>query len=127
MFSLKNKIALVIGGTGKIGFEISCAMAAQGAKVYVASRSVKLDPEISDIFSQLDIESIDFNESYIYRKDNNIHYYFSSIHSNEMVEPYIDNIYTLLEKNGWHVIKEYTPHTNLLPKLYTWYICLKNN
>jgi NAD(P)-dependent dehydrogenase (short-subunit alcohol dehydrogenase family) len=63
MFSLKNKIALVIGGAGKIGFEISCAMAAQGAKVYVASRSVKLDSAISDIFSQLDIESIEMDAS----------------------------------------------------------------
>jgi NAD(P)-dependent dehydrogenase (short-subunit alcohol dehydrogenase family) len=63
MFSLKNKIALVIGGTGKIGFEISCAMAGQGAKVYVASRSIKLDAEISDTFSQLGIVSIEMDAS----------------------------------------------------------------
>tara|TARA_Y100001970_G_C14248111_1_gene869731 strand:+ start:2058 stop:2816 length:759 start_codon:yes stop_codon:yes gene_type:complete len=58
MFSLKNKIALVIGGTGKIGFEIACSLANQGAKVFVASRNKKLDSNQKECFDSLEISSL---------------------------------------------------------------------
>ena len=63
MFSLKEKIALVIGGKGKIGFEISCALAKQGAKVYVSSRNLNIKNDILDIFKDLNIDFIKMDAS----------------------------------------------------------------
>jgi len=67
-----------------------------------------------------------FDNSYIERKGLNISYYFENVHSHEMNEPYIYNIFQILEKYGWKVIETYTPVTELLPKYYTWYIVVKN-
>jgi NAD(P)-dependent dehydrogenase (short-subunit alcohol dehydrogenase family) len=39
LFSLKGKCAVVIGGSGKIGFPMSQALAEAGARVYIASRN----------------------------------------------------------------------------------------
>ena len=39
LYSLKNKCAVVVGGTGKIGFPISLALAEAGADVAIASRN----------------------------------------------------------------------------------------
>ncbi len=40
-FSLENKTALVIGGAGYLGFEMSKALCSMGAKVIIASRDIK--------------------------------------------------------------------------------------
>ena len=40
-FSLKKKTALVIGGAGYLGFEMSKALCLMGAKVIIASRNEK--------------------------------------------------------------------------------------
>ena len=63
MFSLTNKNALVIGGKGKIGFEISCGLARQGAKVYVASRDLQTSPKIKRVFESLNIEVLQMDAS----------------------------------------------------------------
>jgi NAD(P)-dependent dehydrogenase (short-subunit alcohol dehydrogenase family) len=41
LLSLKGKVAIVVGGAGKIGFPISEALAEAGAIVYIASRNQK--------------------------------------------------------------------------------------
>lgn len=41
LFSLQGKTALVIGGAGLLGSEISHAFAEQGANVIIASRSLE--------------------------------------------------------------------------------------
>lgn len=61
------------------------------------------------------------NNSYIERKDDSIHYMFTSIHKEPMKEPYINSI----EKHGWKIIKQYKPDTSLLPSNYTWYIAIR--
>ena len=64
-------------------------------------------------------------DSYIERNNLNIIYYFDNIHIQKMNEEYIDNIYDIIEKNGWKIIEKYIPTTDLLPKYYTWYIAIK--
>lgn len=61
LFSLKNKVALVLGGKGKIGFEISCALSESGAKVISASRNIQREKDKIDLFSSLNIESIELD------------------------------------------------------------------
>ena len=63
MFSLSNKNALVIGGKGKIGFAISCGLARQGAKVYVASRDTYVSSDMKKVFESLDIEVFQMDAS----------------------------------------------------------------
>ncbi len=63
MFSLKNKVALVVGGTGKIGFEISCALASQGAEVIVASRSGMVEQSKENKFKENKIKLIKMDAS----------------------------------------------------------------
>ena len=63
MFSLKNKTALVIGGKGKIGLEISYGLSEYGAKVYVASRDIKLSRSIKSKFDNLGIEIMKMDAS----------------------------------------------------------------
>lgn len=63
-FSLKNKIAVVTGGTGLIGKMISLGLAQAGAKVYVADinkkASGKIEKENKNIkWIELDITKID--------------------------------------------------------------------
>ncbi|MBL6649575.1 MAG: SDR family oxidoreductase [Flavobacteriaceae bacterium] len=58
LFSVNNKVALVIGGRGKIGFEISCSLAKLGARVIVASRSVTKEQSISKSFKKSKIDDI---------------------------------------------------------------------
>ena len=41
LLSLKNKSALVVGGSGLLGSEISFVLAELGAKITVASRNLK--------------------------------------------------------------------------------------
>jgi NAD(P)-dependent dehydrogenase (short-subunit alcohol dehydrogenase family) len=63
VFSLENKIALVIGGKGKIGLEISYGLAKQGAKVYVASRNVKVSKDVHKKFNDLGIKILKLDAS----------------------------------------------------------------
>lgn len=63
MFSLENKIALVIGGKGKIGLEISYGLAKQGAKVYVASRNIKVSKDVHKKFNDLGIKILKLDAS----------------------------------------------------------------
>jgi len=41
LLSLKNKVAVIVGGAGKIGLPISEALAEAGALVYIASSNEK--------------------------------------------------------------------------------------
>lgn len=65
LFSLEGQCAVVIGGSGKIGFPMAEALAEAGAKVYIASRSPKnFQPAVDKICSQgLDAEGVVLNQS----------------------------------------------------------------
>jgi len=71
-------------------------------------------------------------KSYIERNDNFVKYYFDTIHTNEMTEPYIDNINTVLETYGWKIIEEYSNVSHegdnsitILTDCYKWYIAIR--
>jgi NAD(P)-dependent dehydrogenase (short-subunit alcohol dehydrogenase family) len=62
-FSLKNKIAIVVGGAGLIGKPVSIGLAQAGAKVYIADidkkNSLKLEKQNKDIkWIKIDITDI---------------------------------------------------------------------
>jgi len=63
LFSLENKVALILGGKGKIGFEISCALSESGAKVISASRNKLQEKEKIDLFNSLNIDSMEIDAS----------------------------------------------------------------
>jgi SAM-dependent methyltransferase len=77
------------------------------------------------LFNLVDMENTcyNFDDSYIKRSDNVVSYYFSSVHTKEMTEPYIEIKY-FLDKYGWKIIEEYRNET-LLYKYYKWYIIQK--
>ena len=98
MFSLKNKTALVIGGKGKIGLEVSCGLAEQGAKVIVASRNTKTSKDILSRFDALDIQIVKMDAS-IEAEVNNV--------IDKITENY-GNITILVNCRAWR------PHTNFI-------------
>lgn len=64
LFNIKNKVAIVTGGYGYLGYEMSLTLEKSGAKVYVAGRDKnKFDKRFSNTenirFIELDISSID--------------------------------------------------------------------
>jgi NAD(P)-dependent dehydrogenase (short-subunit alcohol dehydrogenase family) len=65
LFSLEGKCAVVIGGSGKIGFPMAEALAEAGAKVYIASRSSKnFQPVVDKLYSQgLNAEGVVLDQS----------------------------------------------------------------
>ena len=65
LFSLEGQCAVVIGGSGKIGFPMAEALAEAGAKVYIASRSPKnFQSAVDKICSQgLDAEGVMLDQS----------------------------------------------------------------
>ena len=67
----------------------------------------------------------EFDDSYMERIDNLVKYKFTPIHINEMTEPYIDNINSIIEKYNWKIISEYVDNTTLLPHYYKWYIIIR--
>ncbi len=61
MFRLDNKIAVVIGGAGGLGEACAMALATQGAKIAVASRSVeKLQDVAKKITAETGSEAVAF-------------------------------------------------------------------
>jgi len=73
-------------------------------------------------------EKFSFGNSYIYKEDDKIKYYFEPVHNDEMCENYVskDKLETYLEKYGWKIIEEYTPTYGTLNDYYTWYTVIKN-
>lgn len=63
MFSLNDKVALVIGGSGKIGFAIACALSNQGARVFVVSRSGPKNNSVAEAFERCGIEHLQMDAS----------------------------------------------------------------
>ncbi len=57
LFSLKGKVALVIGGAGKIGFPMSEALAEAGARVYIASKNTVQIQEASNKLRLLGLDT----------------------------------------------------------------------
>lgn len=57
LFSLKGKNALVIGGAGYLGTEISKTLAEQGANVFIASRDIEKCTQIATSLKSLGVAS----------------------------------------------------------------------
>jgi 2-polyprenyl-3-methyl-5-hydroxy-6-metoxy-1,4-benzoquinol methylase len=70
------------------------------------------------------LDKYNFGDSYIYRNNNMVNYYFEHIHNEPREEKFIDNIDKYLNKYGWEIIETYTPDDDLL-KYYTWYYIIK--
>jgi gluconate 5-dehydrogenase len=52
LFSLKDKVALIVGGSGLLGKEISTAFAELGADIIIASRNFERNSKFADLLSQ---------------------------------------------------------------------------
>ena len=98
MFSLKNKTALVIGGKGKIGLEVSCGLAEQGAKVIVASRNTKTSKDILSRFDALDIQIVKMDAS-IEAEVNNVIDKITENISKDLIEKKIKTIDMSMKKD----------------------------
>lgn len=63
LFSLEGKVALVIGGAGLLGKEISAALAELGANIIIASRNLKnnedFSEQLSKRFSNIEVKSFE--------------------------------------------------------------------
>ncbi len=97
MFSLKNKVAFVIGGKGLIGSGISCALAKQGAKVIVASRSSLNNDAIKDEFKKNNIKTVIMDASKETEVSNAV----------EEIEKLFGAINILVNCSAWRPTKKY--------------------
>lgn len=112
MFSLKNKVAFVIGGNGLIGSGISCALAKQGAEVIVAARSNLNNDDIKEKFKKNNIKTIIMDAS----KENEVK---SSI---EEIEKSFGVINILVNCSAWRPTEKYMDDT-----AETWEASIKVN
>ncbi len=81
MFSLKNKVAIVTGGSGLYGRQITIALAEAGAKVYTASRSLE-----SNLNFAKELRDMGYNvvgESYDQSSEQSIKEFFDRIKDKE--------------------------------------------
>ena len=67
------------------------------------------------------------DKSYLYKEDDNIHYYFDSVHEKMMTEKFVsDDIIQEKIKKNWNITMKVTPVGDNLDSKYTWYV-LKHN
>ena len=61
---------------------------------------------------------------YLYLENNEIKYFFESVHVSEMKEKYFDREQVLraCSENNFEIIDEFTPLGNNLDSRYTWFI-----
>ena len=67
-------------------------------------------------------------KDYMLKDDNVIKYKFTSVHNEEMTEPFINesSIHTNLNEYGWKVVSKDIPLNNDLDSKYTWYVVKKS-
>lgn len=81
MFSLKNKVAIVTGGSGLYGRQITIALAEAGAKVYTASRSLESNLNFAKELSDMGYNVV--GESYDQSSEQSIKEFFDRIKDKE--------------------------------------------
>jgi NAD(P)-dependent dehydrogenase (short-subunit alcohol dehydrogenase family) len=97
LFSLENKTALVIGGKGKIGSEISSSLAQSKCKVYVGSRSSKVEAQKKEFYDSLEIEILKMDAS----KEDEV------IEITERIEKETDGIDILVNCSAWRPLTKF--------------------
>jgi NAD(P)-dependent dehydrogenase (short-subunit alcohol dehydrogenase family) len=84
LFSMRNKVAVIFGGTGKLGEQFSNTLSQYGAKVYVLDIKVKTKKNYESSYLKCDVQ-----------KESSINAAFKKIYSKEKkIDVIIYNVYS---------------------------------
>jgi len=108
IFSMKNKKAIIFGGTGKLGINFSQTLASAGAKVYLLDKIKKKTNNENIIFQKCNVDS----------KTNISKNFQKIIKKEKKIDVLIYNVYSK-PKNYYQNLEKYD--------LYTWEKVIKTN